>query len=157
MPKFGKWAEVQPKLKLVAAMIKPTSVKYLDGKAKEFIERIREHVENQDLPLPALAPSTVARKKQHQTDWWIESGRFLKGLSTRKAYTGKRTASVVAGAFPDKKYNDKFSMYDIAMRLERGYGRIQARPLFMLTMLEFKNECKDFNKVVGSEIMAVWE
>jgi len=114
--------------------------------ASQYVQRVKEHIQDQDLPLKALSGMTSAKKTEHKYDWWIEEGEFEKALGVWESTGRTNKVRIFAGASDDIIHTGSgLTMFQLAQVLEFGSTKrnIPGRPLFGLTALEFRKEFRE--------------
>lgn len=152
---YGDWSNVMPKLILIQESITPAGLEALKEAGKAYIEQVVKNIREQSLPLLGPALSSQYRKVTHKKEWWIETERFIGKLAVHSWQKGPKKASVVAGALKRRKYNKKQTMFKIASRIENGWSKAPARPLFRMTLE--KMDFSDIGARVGMKITTIWK
>lgn len=151
---YGDWQSVQPKIKATAPVLTKGLVDAVYKAGEEYIQKVKDHIDNQDLGMFPLMLATILKKQDHKEDWWVETGKFKDKLSINKYYKGMKTTSIIAGAIGRNKYKQNVTMYQLASWLEYGTKNIVGRPLFTMTLMEMKPE--EILKNVEGKIELIW-
>ena len=111
---------------------------YEDGQL--IVDRLKEHIEKQDLDWQPLSKYTI-EKKGGDSRAYIETGWLKENLDVRRVATKPNRKRIFVGASPWKIHEPsgmKFS--DLMIALEYGTEDIPARPLVRPTWEEMKEE-----------------
>lgn len=100
---------------------------------------IQKHIDNQDLNMPALSPSTV-RKKGHDR-WYWETGSFYEALGKTTTRNTATMTRVTSGPSLRDRHNPSGMTYALfARRLAFGHGRIPPRDIFTPSRREWEKK-----------------
>lgn len=114
------------------------------------LERMRGHIDNQDLNWTPLSPRTIELKGGDDTIY-VETGYLRDGLSVRRIKSKAKGSTIFIGASPWKKHKPSgLKMSDLLIMLEYGTDKIPPRPLVQPTIEEvqeiLQNHWKDLMK-----------
>lgn len=107
------------------------------------LERIKEHIDRQDLGWVKLAKRTIDEKGHDKA--YIDTGEFKEGLTVRRLSNTPKKSTILIGASPWKTHTDSGLKYtDLMIYLEYGSPKhkIPARPLIRPTWEEVEKEVK---------------
>lgn len=132
----GDWARAGVTLKMLSTgSIIPAFSAQMREDGELILEKLLEHIDNQDLNWTPLSDATIA-KKGHDTIY-VETGFLREHLKVRKVRAPKNGLTYFIGADAWTKHAPsglKFS--DLMIYLEYGTEKIPARPLIRPTMDE---------------------
>jgi hypothetical protein len=154
---YGDWDKVGDSLFLLKSKMSLMVLEEVQKVALKFLDELKKHIDTQDLPFAPLSPITIKLKGDDR--WWIESGDFKENLGW-SVKTGKSKFSVEVGALESVPYNARQSdinnMYELAVRLEYGWGKIPSRPLFATTFELMENDFKRIEKDLNIKFQGIW-
>lgn len=147
----GDWNRAVLHMKNLAANLNPDfkAQMYEDG---EFVlEKLKGHIQSQDLGWTPLSPHTVALKHGNSTIY-VETGTLLGGLSVRRVKSSADGCTIIVGASPWKGHSPSGrSLSEIMGWMEYGTSRQPARPLIRPTYEEVQGILKNHWKELFSK------
>lgn len=148
-----------PRLRLLKGQLSLTTHGEMIKLADKFLKEVRGHISKQDLNLPELAEAT--KRMKGSSKWWEESKYFQNHLMYESKVTPKmfiiRVGALDTIPYPARQNITIKTMYDLAIRLERGWGKIPARPLFQKTYDGMKKEINDVEKKLNMKFQGMWK
>jgi hypothetical protein len=157
MSKFGDWAEAGVMLQALQTRLYPVCEAKLREDGELLLERMREHIIEQDLNFIPLSPTTV-RLKDGDTDIFIDSGFLYDNIEVRKIKSAKNNVTMFVGASPWKQHpaptknnpSNSVKMSDLMIWLEFGTDNMPPRPLVRETWDEMESIIKaNWNNLLG--------
>ena len=146
--KTGQWQKAGVVLKHTSARLNPAFKAKLYENGDMILERIKGHIDAQDLPWTPLSQQTIQRKG-HDTIY-VETGFLRDNLEVRKVKSTTYGVTLFAGASAWKRTPKGVKLSDLMIWLEYGTSRIPPRPLIRPTFEEveglIKNEWVDLLK-----------
>ena len=142
----GDWNRAGIYLKNLAVKLKPTFEAQLYEDGKLVLEKMRGHIDAQDLPWTPLSEKTIALKGGDDTIY-VETGQLRDGLVVRRIKSTTKGSTIFVGASPWKRHESGMKMSELMLWLEVGTDKIPPRPLVQPTIEEvediLKNNWKD--------------
>lgn len=148
----GDWNKAGIYLKNLAVKLKPTFEGQLYEDGEFVLEKIRDHIDAQDLGWTPLAERTIELKGGDSTIY-IETGQLKNGLVVRRIKSTTKGSTLYVGASPWKRHDGGMSMSDLMIWLEYGTDKIPPRPLIQPTFEEVKDILKDHWKDLMKELI----
>lgn len=138
----GDWNRAGVYLKNLAVKLKPTFEAQLYEDGKFVLEKMREHIDSQDLPWTPLAEKTIELKGGDDTIY-VETGQLRDGLTVRRIKSTTKGSTIFVGASPWKRHESGMKMSELMIWLELGTDKIPPRPLVQPTIEEVEDILKD--------------
>lgn len=143
LSKFGDWAKAGAMLQVLSSgSIVPAFQAQLKEDGELILNRVKEHIDRQDLNWTPLSPHTVALKDGSEAIY-VETGFLKDNLKVRKVRSPKNGITYFIGAdawTTHKPSGLKFS--DLMIFLEYGTAKSPPRPLIRPTMEELESTIK---------------
>lgn len=144
----GDWNKAGLYLRNLAVKLYPAFSGKLYEDGQFVLEKMRGHIDDQDLMWTPLSERTVMLKGGSRTIY-IETGELRNGLTVRRIKSSAKGSTLFIGASPWKKHGE-LKMSDLMIWLEYGTDKIPPRPLVQPTIEEvqdiLKNHWKDLMK-----------
>ena len=136
----GDWKKAGIVLRNLAVRLYPAFELQLQSDGEFVLEKLREHIDNQDLNWSPLAERTIEIKGGDDTIY-VESGQLRDGLTVRRVKSTAKGSTFFIGASPWKKHTnahtgETVSMDSLMIWLEYGTDKMPARPLIQPTYEE---------------------
>lgn len=148
----GDWNRAGVYMKNLAVRLKPAfeAQFYEDG---EFVlQRMRSHIDNQDLNWTPLAKRTIELKGGDDTIY-VDTGQLRDGLVVRRIKSTTKGSTLFIGASPWKRHEGGMKMSDLMIWLEYGTDKIPPRPLVQPTIEEVEELLKKHWKDLMKELI----
>lgn len=136
---YGDWKKAGLILKNLAEKITVVAEARLYEDGELVLERMKSHIESQDLNWKPLSPDTIRLKHGDETIY-IETGWLKENLSVRRLKSSKKGSTIFVGASPWKTHPSGAKFSDLMIWLEYGTTNMPARPLIRPTYEEVKEE-----------------
>lgn len=137
----GDWNKAGIFMKTLAVRLRPAFELQLYKDGEFVLEKIKGHIESQDLNWTPLAERTIELKGGDDTIY-IETGQLFNGLTVRRIKSTVKGSTIYVGASPWKKHEGGMSMSDLMIWLEYGTDKIPPRPVIQPTYEEVKDILK---------------
>ena len=137
----GDWNKAGIFMKTLAVRLRPAFELQLYKDGEFVLEKIKGHIESQDLNWTPLAERTIELKGGDDTIY-IETGQLFNGLTVRRIKSTVKGSTIYVGASPWKKHEGGMSMSDLMVWLEYGTDKIPPRPVIQPTYEEVKDILK---------------
>lgn len=137
----GDWNRAGLYLRNLAVKLRPAFEGKLYEDGQLVLEKMRGHIDNQDLNWTPLSKRTIALKGGSEVIY-IETGKLRDGLTVRRIKSTVKGSTLFIGASPWKKHGD-IKMSDLMIWLEYGTDKIPPRPLVQPTVDEVKELLKN--------------
>lgn len=137
----GDWNRAGVYMKNLAVKLKPSFEAQLYEDGQFVLEKMREHIDNQDLNWTPLAERTIELKGGDGTIY-VETGALRDGLVVRRIKSTTKGSTIFVGASPWKRHPSGMKMSDLMIWLEYGTDKIPPRPLVEPTIEEVKDLLK---------------
>lgn len=137
----GDWNRAGLYLRNLAVKLRPAFEGKLYEDGQLVLEKMRGHIDNQDLNWTPLSKRTIALKGGSEVIY-IETGKLRDGLTVRRIKSTVKGSTLFIGASPWKKH-DGIKMSDLMIWLEYGTDKIPPRPLVQPTVDEVKELLKN--------------
>lgn len=147
----GDWNKAGLYLQNLAVKLYPAFSAKLYEDGQFVLEKMRGHIDNQDLNWIPLSERTVALKGG-STTIYIETGKLRSGLTVRRIKSKANGSTIFIGASPWKKH-DGIKMSDLMIWLEYGTDKIPPRPLIRPTIEEVQDILKEHWKDLMKELL----
>lgn len=138
----GDWFKAGIKLKNIAVRLHPAYEAVLMQDGNFVLEKMRGHIDSQDLSWTPLSKHTV-ELKGGSTTIYVETGQLRNGLVVRRIKSSVRGSTIYVGASPWKHHKSGVSMATLMMWMEYGTDKQPPRPLVEPTYEEVKDLIKD--------------
>lgn len=148
----GDWNRAGVYLRNLAVKLKPAfeALLYEDGQL--VLEKMREHIDSQDLNWTPLAERTIELKGGDDTIY-VETGKLRDGLVVRRIKSTARGSTLFIGASPWKRHDGGMKMSELMIWLEYGTDKIPPRPLVQPTIEEVEDIIKEHWKDLMKELI----
>lgn len=133
--KFGDWTRAGIILQALSKNILPAFKFRLKEDGDYVLEKLKGHIDAQDLSWTPLAESTIALKNGDSTIY-VETGFLRDNLKVRKVRSPRDGVTFFIGANAWDKNPDGVKLSDLMIWLEYGTANIPARPLIRPTLDE---------------------
>lgn len=137
----GDWNRAGLYLKNLAVKLKPAFEAQLYEDGEFVLEKIRSHIDNQDLNWTPLSQRTIELKGGDDTIY-VETGALRDGLVVRRIKSSVKGSTLFIGASPWKRHEGGMKMSDLMIWLEYGTDKIPPRPLIQPTIEEVEDILK---------------
>lgn len=137
----GDWNRAGVYLKNLAVKLKPSFEAQLYEDGQLVLEKMKGHIDAQDLNWTPLAERTIALKGGDDTIY-VETGQLRDGLVVRRIKSSTKGSTLFIGASPWKRHNSGMKMSDLMIWLEYGTDKIPPRPLVQPTIEEVEDLLK---------------
>lgn len=137
----GDWNKAGIFMKTLAVRLRPAFELQLYKDGEFVLDKIKGHIESQDLNWTPLAERTIELKGGDDTIY-IETGQLFNGLTVRRIKSTVKGSTIYVGASPWKKHEGGMSMSDLMIWLEYGTDKIPPRPVIQPTYEEVKDILK---------------
>ena len=124
----GDWNKAGVHMKSLAVKLKPAFEAQLWEDGQLVLEKMRGHIDNQDLNWTPLAERTIALKGGDDTIY-VETGELRNGLTVRRIKSTAKGSTIFVGASPWKRHSGGMKMSDLLIWLEYGTDKMPPRPL----------------------------
>lgn len=138
----GDWNKAGIFMKNLAVKLKPAFEAQLYEDGQFVLEKMRGHIDDQDLNWTPLAERTVVLKGGDDTIY-VETGALRDGLVVRRIKSTTKGSTIFVGASPWKRHEGGMKMSDLLIWLEYGTDKIPPRPLVQPTIEEVEDILKD--------------
>ena len=148
----GDWNRAGLYMRNLAVKLKPAFEAQLWEDGQMVLEKMRGHIDSQDLSWTPLAERTVELKGGDDTIY-VETGALKNGLTVRRIKSSARGSTIFIGASPWKRHEGGMKMSDLMIWLEYGTDKIPPRPLVEPTIEEVKDIIQDNWKELMQELL----
>lgn len=148
----GDWNRAGVYLRNLSIKLKPAFEAKLYEDGEFVLEKMRGHIDNQDLQWTPLAERTV-ELKGGDTTIYVETGKLRDGLTVRRIKSSVKGSTIFVGASPWKRHESGMSMSDLLIWLEYGTDKIPPRPLVQPTIEEVESILKEHWKDLMEELL----
>lgn len=138
----GDWNRAGIHLKNLAVKLKPAFEAKLYEDGEFVLEKIKSHIDSQDLNWTPLAERTIELKGGDDTIY-VETGELYDGLTVRRIKSSVKGSTIYIGASPWKRHKGGMKMSDLMIWLEYGTDKVPPRPIIRPTFEEVKEVLKD--------------
>lgn len=138
----GDWNKAGVYMKSLAVKLKPAFEAQLWEDGQLVLEKMRGHIDSQDLSWTPLSERTIELKGGDDTIY-VETGQLRNGLTVRRIKSSAKGSTIFVGASPWKRHNGGMKMSDLLIWLEYGTDKIPPRPLVQPTIEEVEDILKD--------------
>lgn len=136
----------------LAVKLKPAFEAQLWEDGQLVLDKMRSHIDNQDLNWTPLAERTVELKGGDDTIY-IETGALQSGLVVRRVKSTVKGSTLFIGASPWKRHEGGMKMSELLIWLEYGTDKIPPRPLVQPTIEEVEDLLKSNWKDLMEELI----
>ena len=148
----GDWNRAVIHLRNLAVSVRPTFEQQFYEDGEYILQKLRDHIDRQDLGWKPLAERTIALKGGDDTIY-IETGELREALSVRRVKSSTKGSVIIVGASPWKSHSASGQkLSNIMMWLEYGTDKIPPRPLIRPTYEEVQDDLKKHWKEIFEEI-----
>ena len=148
----GDWNRAGLYMRNLAVKLEPAFEAQLWEDGQMVLEKMRGHIDSQDLSWTPLAESTVELKGGDDTIY-VETGALKNGLTVRRIKSSARGSTIFIGASPWKRHEGGMKMSDLMIWLEYGTDKIPPRPLVRPTIEEVEDIIKSHWKELFQELV----
>lgn len=146
----GDWTAATTRLRNIATRLKPDFIAQFENDGEFVLEKMRGHIDSQDLGWTPLSPHTV-ELKGGDTTILVETGALRDGL-TVKRISSSSGLTLFVGA-DNSGHPSGLSMNTLMMWIEGGTDRMPPRPLIKPTIDEVQDILKDHWKDLFQDIV----
>lgn len=136
----------------LAVKLKPAFEAQLYEDGHFVLEKMRGHIDSQDLNWTPLADRTV-ELKGGDTTIYVETGALRNGLTVRRIKSTTKGSTIFVGASPWKRHEGGMKMSELMIWLEYGTDKIPPRPLVQPTIEEVEDILKEHWKDLMKELI----
>lgn len=148
----GDWNRAGLYMRNLAVKLKPAFEAQLWEDGQMVLEKMRGHIDSQDLSWTPLAERTIELKGGDDTIY-VETGALKNGLTVRRIKSSARGSTIFIGASPWKRHEGGMKMSDLMIWLEYGTDKIPPRPLVRPTIEEVEDIIKSHWKELMQELV----
>ena len=148
----GDWNRAGVYMRNLAVKLKPAFEAQLYEDGQFVLEKMRSHIDSQDLDWTPLAERTIELKGGDDTIY-VETGSLKSGLTVRRVKSSTKGSTIFIGASPWKRHEGGMKMSELMIWLEYGTDKIPPRPLVQPTIEEVKDILKDNWKDLMKELI----
>lgn len=148
----GDWNRAGLYLKNLSVRLKPAFEAQLYEDGQFVLEKMRAHIDDQDLNWTPLAQRTIELKGGDDTIY-VETGQLRDGLTVRRIKSTVKGSTIFVGASPWKRHEGGMKMSDLMIWLEYGTDKIPPRPLVQPTIEEVESILKKHWKDLMEELI----
>lgn len=148
----GDWNKAGIYLKNLAVRLRPAFEGQIYEDGEFVLDKMRGHIDSQDLSWTPLADRTV-ELKGGDTTIYVETGQLRDGLTVRRVKSSTKGSTIFVGASPWKRHDGGMKMSDLMIWLEYGTDKIPPRPLVQPTLEEVEDILKDHWKDLMKELL----
>ena len=138
----GDWNKAGIHLQNLAVKLKPAFQAQFDEDGEFVLEKMRGHIDSQDLSWTPLSERTI-ELKGGDTAIYVETGALRNGLSVRRIKSSVNGSTILVGSSPWKHHEGGMKLSDLLIWLEYGTDKIPPRPLVQPTMKEVEKILQD--------------
>ena len=148
----GDWNRAGLYMRNLAVKLKPAFEAQLWEDGQMVLEKMRGHIDSQDLSWTPLSERTIELKGGDDTIY-VETGALKNGLTVRRIKSSARGSTIFIGASPWKRHEGGMKMSDLMIWLEYGTDKIPPRPLVRPTIEEVEDIIKSHWKELFQELV----
>lgn len=137
----GDWNKAGIYMKNLAVKLKPAFEAQIYEDGQFVLERMKDHIYNQDLNWTPLEDRTIELKGGDDTIY-IKTGELVDGLVVRRIKSSAKGSTIFVGASPWKRHSSGMKMSDLMIWLEYGTDKLPPRPLVEPTIEEVEDILK---------------
>lgn len=135
----GDWNKAGLYLQNLAVKLYPAFLAQIEDDGQFVLEKMRGHIDSQDLSWTPLAERTVELKGGDDTIY-VETGALRNGLSVRRIKSSAKGSTIFIGASPWKTHAPSGrKLSDLMIWLEYGTDKLPPRPLIQPTIEEVQD------------------
>ena len=138
----GDWNRAGVYMRNLAVKLRPAFEGKLYEDGELVLDKMKGHIDSQDLNWTPLAQRTI-ELKGGDTTIYVETGELKNGLVVRRIKSSVKGSTIFVGASPWKKHSGGIKMSDLMIWLEYGTDKIPPRPLVQPTIEEVEKIIKD--------------
>lgn len=148
----GDWNRAGLYLQNLAVKLKPAFEAQLWENGEMTLDKMRGHIDSQDLSWTPLAERTIALKGG-DTTIYVETGALRDGLTVRRVKSSVTGSTIFVGASPWKSHEGGMKMSELMIWLEYGTDKLPPRPLVRPTIEEVEDIIKNNWKNLFEELV----
>lgn len=134
----GDWNRAGLHMHNIAARLRPEFEALMLSDGQFVLEKMRGHIDSQDLGWTPLTEHTIELKGGNSTIL-VETGALRDGLIVRRVKSSASGLTLFIGASPWKSHPSGMSMSQLMIWIEGGTSRMPPRPLIKPTIDEVKD------------------
>ena len=150
----GDWNKAGLFLQNLAVKLKPAFEAQLWEDGQFVLEKMRGHIDSQDLSWTPLSQRTVTLKGGDSTIY-VQTGQLRDGLTVRRIKSSVSGSTLFIGASPWKTHEGGMKMSQLMIWLEYGTDKIPPRPLVEPTIHEVEDILKSHWRELMQELVRV--
>lgn len=148
----GDWNRAGLWMQNLAVKLKPAFEAQMWSDGHFVLEKMKGHIDSQDLGWVPLSPHTV-ELKGGDTTILVETGALKNGLVVRRIKSSASGSTYFIGASPWKTHEGGMSMSQLMIWLEMGTDKMPPRPLIQPTIEEVTDILKNHWVELMSELV----
>lgn len=149
----GDWNKAGIYMRNLAVKLRPAFQAQLKDDGDFVLEKLKGHIDSQDLPWKPLAQRTIELKGGDDTIY-VESGELYNGLSVRRIKSTSKGSTFFIGASPWKKHSGSgMKLDELMIWLEYGTDKMPPRPLIRPTFEEVESILRSHWKELMQDIV----
>lgn len=148
----GDWNRAGVFMQNLAVKLKPAFEAQLWEDGHFVLEKMKGHIDSQDLQWTPLSERTI-ELKGGDTTIYVETGALRDGLVVRRVKSSTRGSTIFVGASPWKRHEGGMKMSELMLWLEVGTDKIPPRPLVEPTIEEVEDILKSNWKDLMKELI----
>ena len=148
----GDWNRAGVYMRNLAVKLKPAFEAQLWEDGQFVLEKMKGHIDSQDLDWTPLSDRTI-ELKGGDTTIYVETGALKNGLVVRRIKSSARGSTIFVGASPWKRHEGGMKMSELMIWLEYGTDKIPPRPLVRPTIEEVEDIIKSHWKELFQELV----
>ena len=148
----GDWNRAGVYMRNLAVKLKPAFEAQLWEDGQFVLEKMKGHIDSQDLDWTPLSDRTI-ELKGGDTTIYVETGALKNGLVVRRIKSYARGSKIFVGASTWKRHEGGRKMSELMIWLEYGTDKIPPRPLVEPTIEEVEDILKDHWKDLMKELI----
>lgn len=138
----GDWNRAGLYMQNLAVRLKPAFEAQMWSDGQFVLEKMRGHIDSQDLGWTPLSPHTIELKGGDSTIL-VETGALRNGLTVRRIKSSVSGSTFFIGASPWKHHEGGMSMSQLMIWIEGGTNKMPPRPLIKPTIEEVEDILKN--------------
>lgn len=139
LTKTGDWNIVNKILNDLTVKLYPSFQATIDETGQMFVDKVKSHIDAQDLPWTPLSQKTIELKGGSQTIL-VETGFLRDNIQAIKIKESKDVYNIFVGALDSVTTPDGVSLSTLMTWIEYGTDRMVARPLMLPSYNEVKGK-----------------